>query len=90
MEEIRASSESHLDPEFDLLCLQEDEYYFRDYACQFSLATATATADCDNSSIAVLENGVLKLCSSSVYLVPEKLDSPVIRIPLDSVSSIAR
>ncbi|KAH7622342.1 putative BEACH domain-containing protein lvsF [Nannochloris sp. 'desiccata'] len=86
--------ESRLDPKFDLLCLQEDEYYFREYACQFSIATKSnlqlnATSDEDNSSIAAAELGVLKLCSSSIYLVPENVSDPVVRIPLDSVATIA-
>lgn len=86
--------ESRLDPKFDLLCLQEDEYYFREYACQFSIATKSnlqlnATSDEDNSSIAAAELGVLKLCSSSIYLVPENVSDPVVRIPLDCVATIA-
>jgi hypothetical protein len=75
-----------MNPKFDLLCLQEDEYYFRDYACQFSLTAATAT---DSRPAAALQLGVLKLCSSSVYLVPETVDEPVVRIPLDCVASLA-
>jgi hypothetical protein len=90
--------ESYRGPEFDLLCLQEDEYYFRDYACQFSVATkpdiqldsaASATADADDGSIAAVETGVLKLCSSSIYVVPHKISHPVVRIPLDCIATIA-
>lgn len=79
--------QTSIDPAFDLLCLQEDEYYFRDYTCQFSIVTVAA--DGDTSSVPALANGVLKLCSSSVYLVPENLDDPVVRIPLDCVALIA-
>lgn len=85
-----------MDPEFDLLCLQEDEYYFRDYACQFSIAIksdiqldSAATADKDDSSIAAVETGVVKLCSSSIYLISQKGADPVIRIPLDCVATFA-
>jgi hypothetical protein len=84
---------------FDLLCLQEDEYYFRDYACQFSVAaksdfqssseveSTAATITADASSF-TLQIGVLKLCSSSIYFVPKNLDDPVVRIPLDCVFSL--
>ena len=89
MDEIEASPERSIDPQFDLLCLQEDEYYFRDYPCHFSVLAPAATDDDDSASVAsaVLKRGVLKLCSSSVYLVPEETDDAIVRIPLDFIAS---
>ena len=63
--------------DFDLLSLQEDEYYFRDYSCTF--------IDGDHDPLAA----ALKVCSSSFYLVPYDLEKPVVRIPLEVVTSIA-
>lgn len=62
--------------DFDLLSLQEDEYYFRDYSCTF--------IDGDNTPLAA----TLKLCSCSLYLVPHGLENPVVRVPFEAVTSI--
>ncbi len=61
---------------FDLLCLQDDEYYFRDYECSIADGGAAAPSP-----------AVLKLCSASIYLVPAALDEPITRIPLESLDS---
>ena len=66
---------------FDLLYLQEDEYYFQDYQnCTFS----TTAIDTAAASAAV----TLKLCSASIYLVSHDQTRAIIRIPLDAIESI--
>ena len=65
------------DDGFDLLYLQDDEYYFSDHSVSFSLP--------DQSPVAA----TLKLCSNSIYLVnTDDRNANIIRIPLDSVESI--
>ncbi|QDZ18310.1 BEACH domain-containing protein [Chloropicon primus] len=61
---------------FSLLLLQEGEYYFRDYNC----------IQLSGSNIRL--EGQLKICSSSIYYVPQNLNEPVFRLPYQSITGV--
>lgn len=64
---------------FDLLHLQDGEYYFSEFPVQSGVGSA-----------APLDDGSLSLCSDSLYLCPNDSNEPIIRVPLSSIQCLAR
>ncbi|CAI5506687.1 unnamed protein product [Closterium sp. Naga37s-1] len=64
---------------FNLLLLEEGEYYFKDYACNYY----------PNGGVQRVP-GHLKLCSASIFFVPKSTLEPVFRIPFGCVSAVDR
>ena len=63
---------------FNLLCLSEDEYYFRDHS-------AAMHAGGGGKAPAA---GQLKVCSLGLYFVPRDVHDPIVRIPFASTTAI--
>ena len=78
-----ASLTSPLSFDLESLYLQEDEYHFQDIPCSFTPSSALAVED----GAPAADSGTLKICSSSVYLVPHDTTQPLVRLPLDAIIS---
>lgn len=59
---------AHSKQRFDLLLLDDGEYYFRDYTCYFWR---------DSTRIF----GHLKVCSMGLFFVPRDVKEPIFRVP---------
>ena len=62
---------------FNLLCLAEDEYYFRDHS-------ASMSEDGGRPPVA----GHLKVCSLCLFFVPRDVHDPIVRIPFTATTDI--
>eukprot|EP00899_Mesostigma_viride_P026278 jgi/Mesvir1/6835/Mv09015-RA.2 len=66
---------------FNLLHLQEGEYYFKDFT--YELYNDPSTSHHRSA-------GILKVCSASLIFVPRKQEEPMFRVPLQHVTDIQR
>lgn len=79
------------DHAFDLLCLQDDEYYFGDLENVPVSIVVGAVSDSDDTPSDIAQHHsatTLKICSSSLYIVFPDRSKSISRIPFDHIIAI--
>eukprot|EP00485_Elphidium_margaritaceum_P008664 CAMPEP_0202708072 /NCGR_PEP_ID=MMETSP1385-20130828/20329_1 /ASSEMBLY_ACC=CAM_ASM_000861 /TAXON_ID=933848 /ORGANISM="Elphidium margaritaceum" /LENGTH=495 /DNA_ID=CAMNT_0049366957 /DNA_START=32 /DNA_END=1515 /DNA_ORIENTATION=+ len=74
---------------FNLLCLEEGEIFFEDYAC--TLQSESTSTDSSSSSLLSARKplpGRLKVCSHNLIFEPNSMAHPIIRFPYKSMLSL--
>ena len=64
---------------FNLLLLEENEYFFEDYTC-YKYSNNGGDNDVDENTF-VKEKGRLKICSRSLVFEPDNIRVPILKFP---------